>query len=218
MTDRRAGALRLVLADDEPLVLDGLRVILDAQADLEVAAVAADGVQALTLARELRPDVLLVDLHMPGLDGADVARRVAAELPAIRTLVLTTFAGDEHVARALAAGAHGYVLKRSTPAELVHAVRLVAGGGTLVLPEGYRARLAAAAAPATQHAAALERLTEREREVLVLLARGRTNAEIAAELFLGRETVKTHVSAVLTKLGARDRTQAVVIAYESGFA
>lgn len=210
--------VRVVVADDEPLILDGLSVILRAQPDLDVLDAVTDGVAALAAVRSLAPDVLLVDLRMPGLDGADVAARVAREHPATRTLVLTTFDDDASVRRALGAGAHGYVLKRSTPAELVHAVRLVASGGSLVVPDSVRARLAAPPRDPDPHAAALAALTAREREVLRLLARGRTNAEIAGELFLGRETVKTHVSAVLAKLGARDRTHAVVIAYDSGFA
>ena len=211
-----AGRVRLVLADDEPLVLDGLVAILRAQPDLDVVAAVTDGVAALAAVREHRPDVALVDLRMPGLDGADLATRVGREHPGTRTLVLTTFGDEASVRRALAAGAHGFVLKRSTPAELVHAVRLVASGSSLVVPGSARARLAAGAAPARW--AALDVLTDRERDVLRLLCRGRTNAEIAAELFLGRETVKTHVSAVLAKLGARDRTHAVVLAYENGFA
>ena len=211
-----AGRVRLVLADDEPLVLDGLVAILRAQPDLDVVAAVTDGVAALAAVREHRPDVALVDLRMPGLDGADLATRVGREHPGTRTLVLTTFGDEASVRRALAAGAHGFVLKRSTPAELVHAVRLVASGSSLVVPDSARARLAAGAAPARW--AALDVLTDRERDVLRLLCRGRTNAEIAAELFLGRETVKTHVSAVLAKLGARDRTHAVVLAYENGFA
>ena len=220
MTDGVTGAararLRLVLADDEPLVLDGLAVILRAQPDLDVVACVTDGVAALAAVREHAPDAVLVDLRMPGLDGADVVDRVRRDHPATRTLVLTTFGDDASVRRALAAGAHGYVLKRSTPAELVHAVRLVASGQSLVVPDSLRAQLSAPSA--RPHATAVASLTEREREVLRLMCRGRTNAEIAGELFLGRETVKTHVSAVLAKLGARDRTQAVVIAYESGFA
>ena len=211
-----AGRVRLVLADDEPLVLDGLVAILRAQPDLDVVAAVTDGVAALAAVREHRPDVALVDLRMPGLDGADLATRVGREHPGTRTLVLTTFGDEASVRRALAAGAHGFVLKRSTPAELVHAVRLVASGSSLVVPDSARAQLAAGAAPARW--AALDVLTDRERDVLRLLCRGRTNAEIAAELFLGRETVKTHVSAVLAKLGARDRTHAVVLAYENGFA
>ena len=211
-----AGRVRLVLADDEPLVLDGLVAILRAQPDLDVVAAVTDGVAALAAVREHRPDVALVDLRMPGLDGADLATRVGREHPGTRTLVLTTFGDEASVRRALAAGAHGFVLKRSTPAELVHAVRLVASGSSLVVPGSARAQLAAGPAPARW--AALDVLTDRERDVLRLLCRGRTNAEIAAELFLGRETVKTHVSAVLAKLGARDRTHAVVLAYENGFA
>lgn len=219
MTSGAAGVpptrVRLVVADDEPLVLDGLAVILRAQPDLDVVAAVTDGVAALGAVRAHGPDVLLVDLRMPGLDGADVAARVAREHPGTRTLVLTTFGDDASVTRALGAGAHGYVLKRATPAELVHAVRLVAAGTSLVVPDSVRARLSAP--PPGPHAAAFAALTERERDVLRLLCRGRTNAEIADTLFLGRETVKTHVSTLLTKLGARDRTEAVVIAYESGF-
>lgn len=214
MTDDRAQRVRLVVADDEPLVLDGLAVILRAQPDLDVLAAVTDGVAALAAVRQHAPAVALVDLRMPGLDGADLATVVRREHPETRTLVLTTFGDETSIRRALAAGAHGFVLKRSTPAELVHAVRLVAAGSSLVLPESVRARLALPAPPAP----AFTTLTDREREVLRLLCRGRTNAEIATELFLGRETVKTHVSAVLAKLDARDRTHAVVIAYDHGLA
>ncbi|MBI4939247.1 MAG: response regulator transcription factor [Actinobacteria bacterium] len=210
--------VRLVLADDEPLILDGLTVVLRAQPDLDVVAAVTDGVAALAAVRAHAPDVVLVDLRMPGLDGVDVAARVTREHPSTRTLVLTTFDDEDSVRRALGAGAHGYVLKRSTPADLVHAVRLVASGRSLVVPTSARGHLATQRPASDPYGAALAALTERERDVLRLVARGRTNAEIAADLFLGRETVKTHVSGILAKLGARDRTHAVVIAYDSGFA
>ncbi|MEU7499790.1 response regulator transcription factor [Streptomyces griseofuscus] len=211
----------VLLVDDEPLVRAGLRAVLGAQSDIEVVGEAADGAAVIPLVRRLRPDVVAMDVRMPLLDGIEATRavlRTVADPPKI--LVVTTFEDDEYVYEALRAGADGFLLKRARPAEIVHAVRLVAAGESLLFPASVR-RLAerygdGAGRPARS---VLERaqLTEREAEVLRLMARGLSNAEIAAGLVVGTETVKSHVSAVLAKLGARDRTQAVIAAYESGF-
>ncbi|ALO92419.1 MULTISPECIES: response regulator transcription factor [Streptomyces] len=210
----------VLLVDDEPLVRAGLRAVLEAQPDIEVVGEAADGAAVIPLVRQLRPDVVAMDVRMPLMDGIEATRavlRTVAEPPKI--LVVTTFEDDEYVYEALRAGADGFLLKRARPAEIVHAVRLVAEGESLLFPASVR-RLAvrygdgARPAPTTP---AHARLTEREAEVLRLMARGLSNAEIAARLVVGAETVKSHVSAVLAKLGARDRTQAVIAAYESGF-
>jgi DNA-binding NarL/FixJ family response regulator len=214
--------LTVLLVDDEPLVRAGLRAVLEAQPDIEVVGEAADGAAVIPLVRQLRPDVVAMDVRMPLLDGIEATRAVLKtvdEPPKI--LVVTTFENDEYVYEALRAGADGFLLKRARPAEIVHAVRLVAEGESLLFPASVR-QLAAQYADGGGNRAAravLERarLTEREAEVLRLMARGMSNAEIAARLVVGTETVKSHVSAVLAKLGARDRTQAVIAAYESGF-
>ena len=211
----------VLLVDDEPLVRAGLRAVLGAQSDIEVVGEAADGAAVIPLVRRLRPDVVAMDVRMPLLDGIEATRavlRTVADPPKI--LVVTTFEDDEYVYEALRAGADGFLLKRARPAEIVHAVRLVAAGESLLFPasvrwlaEGYGAGAGRPARSVLERA----RLTEREAEVLRLMARGLSNAEIAAGLVVGAETVKSHVSAVLAKLGARDRTQAVIAAYESGF-
>ncbi|MFF7206030.1 response regulator [Streptomyces sp. NPDC008141] len=210
--------ISVLLVDDEPLVRAGLRAVLEAQPDIEVTGEAADGAAVMPLVRQLRPDVVAMDVRMPLLDGIEATRavlRTIADPPKI--LVITTFENDEYVYEALRAGAAGFLLKRARPTEIVHAVRLVAEGESLLFPAAVRS-LAAEYGSGTARAA-MERaaLTEREAAVLRLMARGLTNAEIAAHLVVGTETVKTHVSAVLGKLGARDRTQAVIAAYESGF-
>ncbi|NBE53706.1 response regulator transcription factor [Streptomyces boluensis] len=210
--------LSVLLVDDEPLVRAGLRAVLEAQSDITVVGEAADGAAVIPLVRELRPDVVAMDVRMPLLDGIEATRAVLRTVPdPPKIVVITTFENDEYVYEALRAGADGFLLKRSRPAEIVHAVRLVAEGGSLLFPAAVRslaARYGNAEARATLERAAL---TEREAAVLRLMTRGLSNAEIAAELIVGTETVKSHVSAVLAKLGARDRTQAVIAAYESGF-
>jgi DNA-binding NarL/FixJ family response regulator len=212
----------VLLVDDEPLVRAGLRAVLEAQPDIEVVGEAADGAAVIPLVRRLRPDVVAMDVRMPLLDGIEATRALLRTVDAPpKILVVTTFENDEYVYGALRAGADGFLLKRARPAEIVHAVRLVAEGESLLFPASVR-RLAAEYADgdgnrAAQDVLARARLTEREGEVLRLMARGLTNAEIAARLVVGTETVKSHVSAVLAKLGARDRTQAVIAAYESGF-
>ncbi|MFG3196726.1 response regulator [Streptomyces sp. NPDC048208] len=209
----------VLLVDDEPLVRAGLRAVLGAQPDIDVVGEAADGAAVIPLVRSLRPDVVAMDVRMPLLDGIEATRAVLRTVPdPPKILVVTTFEDDEYVYEALRAGADGFLLKRSRPEEIVHAVRLVAAGDSLLFPASVRqlaARYAVGRAAGEPLSAA--RLTEREAEVLRLMARGLTNAEIAARLVLGAETVKSHVSAVLAKLGARDRTQAVIAAYESGF-
>ncbi|MER7681980.1 response regulator transcription factor [Streptomyces sp. NPDC096934] len=212
----------VLLVDDEPLVRAGLRAVLESQPDIEVVGEAADGAAVIPLVRRLRPDVVAMDVRMPLMDGIEATRavlRTVEDPPKI--LVVTTFENDEYVYEALRAGADGFLLKRARPAEIVHAVRLVAEGESLLFPSSVR-QLAASygngtGSPAARKAMERAALTEREADVLRLMARGLSNAEIAARLVVGTETVKSHVSAVLAKLGARDRTQAVIAAYESGF-
>ncbi|MDK0518180.1 response regulator transcription factor [Streptomyces sp. ML-6] len=210
--------IRVLLVDDEPLVRAGLRAVLDSQPDIEVVGEAGDGAAVIPLLRQLHPDVVAMDVRMPLMDGIEATRVVLRTVPdPPKILVVTTFENDEYVYEALRAGADGFLLKRSRPAEIVHAVRLVAEGESLLFPAAVRqlaAEYGTSKARAVMDRAAL---TDRESAVLRLMARGLSNAEIAAKLVVGVETVKTHVSAVLTKLGARDRTQAVIAAYESGF-
>ncbi|HEX5597089.1 MAG TPA: response regulator transcription factor [Micromonosporaceae bacterium] len=207
----------VLIVDDDELIRIGLRAIIDAQPDLRVVGEAADGVQVRQLVARLRPDVVLMDVRMPGIDGIQATRSLlAAEVQPPRVLVITTFENDEYVYEALRAGANGFLLKRARPAEVVEAIRVVASGDSLLFPTAIR-RLATAYGGGGGDRLRRARLTEREAEVLRLMAGGLSNAEIAAELVVGVETVKTHVGNVLTKLGARDRTQAVIAAYESGF-
>ncbi|MFD4377298.1 response regulator [Streptomyces sp. NPDC058486] len=214
--------IKVLLVDDEPLVRAGLRVVLEAQPDIEVVGEAADGAAVIPLVRSLRPDVVAMDVRMPLMDGIEATRAVLRTVDAPpKILVVTTFENDEYVYGALRAGADGFLLKRARPAEIVHAVRLVAEGDSLLFPAAVRDLAASYAQdrPVNEAHEALARahLTDREEDVLRLMARGLSNAEIAARLVVGTETVKSHVSAVLAKLGARDRTQAVIAAYESGF-
>ena len=211
-------SIRVVVADDQDLVRTGLVMILDAQPDIEVIGEAADGIVALEVAHRLRPDVLLVDIRMPGLDGVEVTRRVAGPDVAnpIAVVVITTFDLDEYVLGALRAGARGFLLKDAGPALLVQAIHAAAVGDALIAPNVTRRLLATFAdqAPATP-VQPVDPLTEREEEVLALVARGRTNAEIASELYIGLSTVKTHVASLMTKLGARNRVEVAMWAYDT---
>ena len=213
--------VRVLVADDQALVRAGFVALLGAQEGVDVVGEAADGEQAVELATRLRPDVVLMDIRMPGLDGLAATRRIAAapELAGVRVVVLTTFELDEYVFEALRAGASGFLVKSTEPADLVRAVRVVAAGEALLSPSVTRrliAEYAARARPSPPPASELAALTEREREVLALVAQGLSNEEIAERLVLSRATARTHVSRVLAKVGARDRTQLVVLAYESG--
>jgi DNA-binding NarL/FixJ family response regulator len=209
--------IRVLLADDHQLVRTGFRVILETEDDLTVVGEAADGRQAVELARTTPADVLLMDVEMPGLDGLAATREIAAAGPAPAVLILTTFDRDDYLFAALEAGASGFLLKNGTPEALIDAVRIVARGDALLAPELTRRVIAAFARPKDSRPQTRpEELTPREQEVLVELAGGATNAEIAVALHLGEATVKTHVSRILTKLGLRDRTAAVVYAYEHG--
>lgn len=212
------GVVRVALVDDEPLIRSGLAAVIGAEPDLEVVGQAGDGSEVLDLVGRTAPDVVLMDVRMPRLDGIAATRALVRAGSAARVLVLTTFANDDHVFDALAAGADGFLLKRSTPEEVLHGIRTVARGESLLFPDAVRElarRHVRGAGPAG--VPELSRLTAREGEVLRLMADGRSNAEIAAELVVGVETVRSHVAAVLAKTGARDRTQAVVLAYRSGF-
>jgi DNA-binding NarL/FixJ family response regulator len=211
--------IRVVLVDDQAMVRAGLRMVLAAEPDIEVVGEAADGAAGVRAVTEQRPDVVLLDVRMPGMDGLEAARRILASDVPTRVVVLTTFDEDEYVAAALRAGVSGFLLKVAPPEDLVVAVRTVAAGHGLLDPTvtlRVIESFAAAPAPDPSRAAALAQLTERETEVLALVAAGASNAEIAARLYLGEATVKTHVSRILLKLGLRDRVQAVAFAYESG--
>ncbi|MGX6607270.1 response regulator [Micromonosporaceae bacterium Da 78-11] len=217
MTDK---PIRVLLADDHRLVRTGFRVILEIEDDIEVVGEAADGAQAVELADRHRPDVVLMDVEMPGMDGLEATRRITVD-DGPSVLILTTFDRDDYLFAALQAGASGFLLKNGTPEALTEAVRVLARGDALLAPEITRRVISAFTRPGSGAAGSpevrrLDELTPREHEVLVALAGGATNAEIAVALRLGGTTVKTHVSRVLMKLGARDRTQAVVLAYELG--
>ena len=210
--------IRVLLADDQRLVRSGFRMILRADADLEVVGEAGDGVEAVALARELRPDVVLMDVRMPRVDGIEATRQITAMDNPPRVLVLTTFDLDEYVYAALRAGASGFLLKDAPEDQLAAAIRIAAEGGALFSP-GVTRRLVERFASLDSDRPAppqLDELTAREVEVLRLIARGLSNAEIAAELVVSDHTVKTHVARILAKLELRDRTQAVIAAYESG--
>jgi DNA-binding NarL/FixJ family response regulator len=211
--------IRVVVADDQGMVRSGFSVLLNAQPDIEVVAEARNGREAVTHAAELRPDVILMDVRMPVMDGLQATREITAMPGPPKVLILTTFDLDDYVYEALRSGASGFLLKDASARELADAVRLVAAGDALLAPGVTRrliAEFARMGAPRTAGRKELEGLTEREYEVLTLIARGMSNAEIAAQLFLAEQTVKTHVSRILMKLGLRDRTQAVVLAYETG--
>jgi DNA-binding NarL/FixJ family response regulator len=213
-------SIRVAIADDHALVRAGFRALIEAEPGLEVVGEAADGAQAIELARTAQPDVVLMDIRMPGTDGVTATGQITshqiAERPA-RVLILTTFDLDEYVYAALRAGASGFLLKDTPPAELLTAIRIIAAGDALLAPSVTRKliREFARQAPASPRPD-LGMLTDREHDVLALVARGLSNAEIATELFITLATVKTHVSRLLTKLAARDRAQLIVIAYESG--
>jgi DNA-binding NarL/FixJ family response regulator len=210
----------VVVVDDEPLIRSGLRAIIDAEADLTVVGEAGDGAEVLGVVRRTRPDVVLMDVRMPAVDGIQATRLLLDGLdPAPRVLVVTTFEYDDYVYDALRAGASGFLLKRTPPDEIIAAIRTVAGSESLLFPEAIRSLALAHVSEQPQQPTGLDQfqLTDREQEVLRLMAKGLSNAEIAAELILGVQTIKTHVANTLSKLGARDRTQAVILAYESGF-
>jgi DNA-binding NarL/FixJ family response regulator len=209
--------IRVLVADDQPLVRSGFRMILEERDDLELVGEAADGEQAVALARELDPDVILMDVRMPNLDGVEATRRLVDANTRARILVLTTFDLDEYVYASIRAGASGFLLKDVQPNDLVDAIRVVAAGNSLFGPAATERLVArfAGAGPTTP-TRSLDDLTEREREILRLLASGLSNAELAQQLHVSETTVKTHVSAVLRKLGVRDRVQAVIAAYDAG--
>ncbi|WP_405506774.1 response regulator transcription factor [Streptomyces cyaneofuscatus] len=212
--------IRVVLADDQTLVRAGFRSILSGEDDIEVVGEAADGEEAVALAHEQRPDVVLMDIRMPGTDGLEATRRITTDprLAAVRVVILTTFDMDDHVYGALRAGASGFLVKDTEPMELLHGVRVVARGDALIAPAVTRRLISEFANRRKQPAPSprLNALTEREREVMGLVGAGLSNDEIAARLVLSPATSKTHVSRIMTKLGVRDRAQLVILAYESG--
>jgi DNA-binding NarL/FixJ family response regulator len=212
--------IRVVLADDQVLVRAGFAALLDAEDDIEVTGEAADGEEAVRLARTSRPDVVLMDIRMPGLDGIEATRKIAADdrLAGIHVVILTTFDLDEYVFEGLRAGAAGFLVKDTDPPELIRAVRVVAGGEALLSPK-ITLRLISEFATRSRkvrRVAGLDSLTAREREVVTLIAGGLSNEEIASRLYVSVSTAKTHATRAMTKLGARDRAQLVVLAYESG--
>ena len=214
--------ISILLADDQPLLRLGFRLILDAQDDMKVVGEAGDGAAALRLALDTRPDVVLMDVRMPGMDGIEATRQITAALVATRVLILTTFDLDEYAYAGLRAGASGFLIKNVPPPDLLSAIRAVASGDAVVAPtvtrrllDAFLPHLPGPATPAAEPPE-LSQLTTREREILTQVAAGQSNAEIAEQLVVAEATVKTHVSRVLTKLGLRDRVQAVVYAYENG--
>ncbi|GAA2881141.1 DNA-binding response regulator [Actinoplanes cyaneus] len=213
------GPVRVLIVDDDDLMRAGLRAVLSSDASIDVVGEAADGRVAVASARALRPDVVLMDVRMPHQDGIAATRELAGVAPAARVLMLTTFEDDDYVFGALSAGASGFLLKRTRPEQLIEAIHTVADGDSLLSPSVTRTvidRIATASPPDPVVAGRLRALTARERDVLELVARGLSNAEIAGELFVEESTVKTHMKRILAKLGLRDRVQAVVAAYETG--
>lgn len=208
-------SVSVVIIDDEPLIRAGIAAIVDSDPGLGVIGEAGDGSEAIELVGRVRPDVVVMDVHMPRLDGIEATRLLMARQEPPRILILTTFDSDDYIFEALRAGADGFVLKRAQPEELVRAVHTVAGGEALLYPQ--KIRDMAARANRGEDLVASAQLSAREQEVLTLMAGGMNNAEIAQAMFLGSETVKTYVSSLLAKLGARDRTQAVIRAFETGF-
>jgi DNA-binding NarL/FixJ family response regulator len=217
--DKTRDTIRVLVVDDQALVRGGFRLILDSQRDIEVVDEAADGHAALALCRKLRPDVVLMDVRMPGMDGLEATRQLCSAGQGPRVLMLTTFDLDEYVYDALRAGASGFLLKDVRPEQLTDAIRVVAAGETMLAPAVTRRlvqQYVRRPRPGAERPRALESLTERELAVLASMARGHSNAEIAAELFLSETTVKSHVTHMFSKLRLHDRAQAVVLAYESG--
>jgi DNA-binding NarL/FixJ family response regulator len=209
--------IRVLIADDQELMRTGFRLILRSEPDIEVVGEAGDGEEAVRLAGDLVPDVVLMDLRMPGMDGVEATRRITGANPQVRVVVLTTFDLDEYVFASLQAGASAFLLKDAKESQLLAAIRIAAEGGSLFAPSVTRRLIGRfATPPPVASAGPLNKITDREREVLTLIARGLTNAEIAGELFISEHTTKTHVASLLQKLGLRSRVQAVVLAYERG--
>jgi DNA-binding NarL/FixJ family response regulator len=210
--------LDLVIADDHDLVRAGFRLVLESEPDVRIVAEASNGQEAIERARLHRPDVVLMDVQMPGMDGIEATRRLIEHGEGHRVLILTTFERDDYIAAALHAGASGFLVKNAPPEQLIDAIRIVADGDAILSPSVTRRLVErfAREVPRQTRQALLDPLTERERQVLELVARGLSNAEIAGELFLGASTIKSHVSSILAKLDLRDRVQAVILAYEAG--
>ena len=213
--------IRILIADDEELVGTGFRMILETEDDFEVLGEARNGTEAVAMARSLQPEVILMDIRMPGMDGLEATRQIVEgeKTPSSRVLILTTFDEDEYVYQALRAGASGFLLKRTPAASLVEGIRVIANGDALLAPSVTRRlidQFARSPDPGKPEAKALQLLSQREREVLTLVAKGLSNTECAEQLFMSEGTVKTHVKRIYTKLDLRDRTQAVIFAYESG--
>lgn len=220
MTGPVSQMIRVLLADDQALLRGGFRVLLDAESDIEVVGEAADGAHAVELAKQLKPDVVLMDIRMPKLDGLAATKQLVATagLSDVHVVILTTFEEDEYIFQALRAGASGFLVKDTEPADLIRGIRAVAAGEALLSPSVTRTLIAEFASKAKRSdiAPALDELTDREREVMALVAEGLSNDEIGARLFVSPATAKTHVSRAMIKLGARDRAQLVVFAFESG--